>query len=180
MHTTPPIATQVDGLAGTMSDARSTATELGPGARVRSPLRADAGSGNRPGPDGAFVALLNAYRPHAGLVRLRSLVAGGCIHSEGHECDVEDLVDAGRLFGFQWHDALWLPVFQFRMPGPTVATEPQRVVGELGRGFDGWALAGWFVQPNAGLAGRRPIECLDSRLPDVLAAAHADGLVAAR
>lgn len=68
-------------------------------------------------------------------------------------------------------------MFQLTLPGPTVAAGPQRVVAELGRNFDGWALAGWFVQPNAWLANQSPIECLGSRLPDVLEAARADRFV---
>ena len=68
-------------------------------------------------------------------------------------------------------------MFQFAMPGPTVVTEPQRVVAELGRSFDGWALASWFVEPNAWLARHSPIDCLRSHLPDVLAAARADRYV---
>ncbi len=68
-------------------------------------------------------------------------------------------------------------MFQFALPGPTVAAGPQSVVAELGRNFDGWALAGWFVQPHAGLANQSPIACLGSRLPDVLEAARADRLV---
>jgi hypothetical protein len=127
--------------------------------------------------DCAFTALLNAYRPHAGLMRLHRLSASARIRSEGQHGDVEELVDAGELFGFQWHDALWIPMFQFDTPGPTVAAGPQRVVAELGRSFDGWALACWFIQPNSWLASHSPIECLGSRLPHVLEAARADRFV---
>ena len=40
----------------------------------------------------------------------------------------------------------WFPIFQFDMPGPTVATGPLKVVAELRHSLDGWALANWFVQ----------------------------------
>jgi hypothetical protein len=121
--------------------------------------------------------LQNAYRAHGGVSRLRSLSLGRFARSEGNAGDVEGLVAAGELFGFHWYDALWIPRFQFAMPGPTVAVGPQRVVAELGRGFDGWALARWFVQPNAWLASHRPIECLRWHLADVLEAARADRFV---
>jgi hypothetical protein len=167
--------------AGTMSHAQSTpcTTARGFDADRWLPALAQAGSasGNPSAQDRAFIALLNAYRPHAGLMRLHSLAAIGRIRSEGQDCEVEDLVDTGQLFGFQWHDALWLPMFQFDMAGPTVAAGPQRIVAELGRSFDGWALASWFVQPNSWLTSHSPIECLNSRLPDVLAAARADRFV---
>ena len=139
--------------------------------------QAEPASGNPSAQDYAFIALQNAYRPHAGLVRLHRLPPDGRIRSDRVECGVEDLVDAGALFGFQWHNALWIPMFQVDMPGPTVATGPQRVVAELGRGFDGWALASWFVQPNTWLANHSPIAWMGSRLPEVLEAARADRFV---
>lgn len=140
-------------------------------------LAADALSGNPWPQDGAFIALHNAYRPHAGLMRLRCLAAGWRQGAERPACVVADQVEAGELFGFPWHDALWIPMFQFGKPSPALATAPQRVAAELGRGFDGWARASWFVQANSWLAGCSPIECLGSRLPDVLEAARADRFV---
>jgi hypothetical protein len=128
--------------------------------------------------DGAFIAMLDAYRPYGGLSRLHGLTAGGRIRSEGRESVVGDLVAEGGLFGFHWHDDVWIPMFQFNMPGPTVASGPQRVVAELGCGFDGWALANWFVQPHEWLACDSPIECLGSRLDAVLEAARADHFAA--
>jgi hypothetical protein len=134
--------------------------------------------GNHSTQDLVFIDLLVAYRPHGGISRLLSLAGSGRIQSEGQGSDIEDVVDAGKLFGFRWHHDFWLPMFQFDMPRMTVATGPQRAVAELGRSFDGWALASWFVQPNNCLAGRSPIECLSSNLPDVLEAAREDRFVA--
>jgi hypothetical protein len=131
-------------------------------------------NGNPSAQDCAFIALQNAYRPYAGLIRLHALAAPGHVRSVAQARDVQELVDAGELFAFPWHDALWIPMFQLRLPGPAVAAAPQRVVAELGRGFDGWAVASWFVQPNTWLASHSPIECLGTRLPDVLDAARAD------
>ena len=168
-------------LASDMSRAHSFPCATAPGFGAAGPLpvtaRAASASGNPSVQDCAFIALLNAYRPHAGLSRLHGLAAGGRFRSEVPDNDIEDLVDTGGLFGFRWNDALWIPMFQFEMPGPKVAAGPQRVVAELGRAFDGWALASWFVQPNTWLASHRPIECLGSGLPDVLQAARADRFV---
>lgn len=52
-----------------------------------------------------------------------------------------DHVGIDMPFGFQWHDPLQLPMFQFDMPEPTVATGPLSVVAELGHGLDGWTFA---------------------------------------
>lgn len=38
----------------------------------------------------------------------------------------------------------------------------------------GWRLAFWFDSPNSYLNGRRPKDCLDSPLDDLLRAAHAE------
>ncbi len=125
--------------------------------------------------DRAFIALQNAYRPHGGLSRLRGLACG-------RVADAGGLVDTGAVFGFRWHDDLWIPLFQFdtsAVPVGSVAAGPRRVVAELGRGFDGWALAQWFVHPCDSLAGQMPIECLPLRLPEVLEAARADRVAAA-
>lgn len=159
-----------------MSRPQVTPSSTAPGAAAGQwgPARAGPGAGNPSEQDYAFIALQNAYRPHAGLMRLHNLAACGPVRSQGQECDVEDLVDAGQLFGFTWNDALWIPLFQLDMPGPTVAIGPQAARAALGLQHDGWALASWFVRPHPRLANRSPIECLGTHLPDVLDAAHAD------
>lgn len=134
--------------------------------------------GNPSEQDRAFIALHNAYRPHGGLMRVHRPAADTTAASAGQTRVVSDLVDAGELFALWWYDALWIPMFQLHMPAVVVAAKPQRVVAELGSGFDGWALAGWFVRPNSWLADNSPIECLGSRLPAVLDAARADRFVA--
>ncbi len=91
---------------------------------------------------------------------------------------VDDALHAGDVFGFQWVDTVWIPAFQFDARKLTVEQGPQQVVAELGRSFDGWALASWFVRPNSSLAGCVPIECVGDKLLDVLEAARVDRFVA--
>ena len=151
-------------------------TQIAPPSRVgRAASPADSPSPQ----DRAFIALQHAYRPHGGLSRLSGLVATQRCSSEARDNDATDLTQAGRLFSFRWHADLWVPMFQFDFSGTKAAAGPRSAVAELGPGFDGWALAHWFVQPNGWLAGRRPIECLDTHLPDVLEAARADRCVTA-
>jgi hypothetical protein len=133
--------------------------------------KAESALSNPSAQDCAFVAMLDAYRPYGGLSRLDRLTAGGHVESEGRENVVGKLVDEGALFGFHWHDDVWIPLFQFDMPGPKVALGPQRIAAQLGPGIDGWVIASWFVRPNAWLENYSPIECLSSRLPEVLEAA---------
>ena len=154
--------------------ASDSAPASGPGGRGPGPRRAAESTGGPSAQDRAFIALLGAYRSHGGLSRLCGPAPGARVRTEGWTVDVEARLVTGALFGFHWHDDFWIPLFQFDGPGPTLARGPQRVAAELGRGFDGWALASWFVQPNAWLADNTPIAWLPSRLPDVLAAARAD------
>ncbi len=93
---------------------------------------------------------------------------------ERRDGDVEYLVRGGAVFGFPWFDAVWVPLFQFALPGHAIAEGPRRVAAEFGPAFDGWSLASWFVSPNSGLANHSPIDCLGTRLPDVMQAARAD------
>ena len=127
--------------------------------------------------DRAFIALQDAYRPHGGLLRSRRWPSGIRMREQGLDGDVERLLEAGQVFGFPWHDSLWLPLFQLDLSGPAVLAGPEAVVAEWGGRVDAWALACWFVLPHAGLGGRKPIECLDARLPEVLQAARLDRFV---
>jgi hypothetical protein len=92
----------------------------------------------------------------------------------GQDSLVEDLVFCGEVFAFPWQDAMWIPMFQFDMSGLAVESGPQSVASTLGLGFNGWAIASWFVEPCSWLGDHRPIECLGSRLSEVLYAARAN------
>jgi hypothetical protein len=143
-------------------------------------VRSGPTTGNCLDQDRTFIALLDAYRPHGGFSRVNDLPFRGLARFDGRDTPVDDLVYGGKLFGLSWHGSLWIPMFQFELLGLIVAAGPQRVVANLGAGFDGWELASWFVEPHSWLSentpdGRSisPIQCLCSRLPDVLNAARA-------
>jgi hypothetical protein len=120
------------------------------------------------------MSLLDAYRPHGGLSRIDVLPAGGRFCCDGQNRLVKDLLHDGDIFGFPWHDSFWIPLFQFDMPSLSIETKPKLVTSSLGYGLDGWTLASWFVEPNALLECHSPIQCLGSRLSDVLYAARAN------
>lgn len=176
---TGPAPKEITSLARRMTPTTLTrgakAPAVGAGSWFPVLTKSGAESGSPSAQDRAFIAMLDAYRPYGGLSRLHDLTAGGRVESDGRESVVGKLVDEGALFGFHWHGDVWIPMFQFDMPGPKVALGPQRVVAELGRGFDGWGIASWFVQPNASLESHSPIECLSSGLHGVLEAARAVG-----
>jgi hypothetical protein len=139
---------------------------------AHSVLQGASASGNTSEQVFAFVDLLDAYQPYGGLSRTNGLPAGGRVRCFGRDRLVDDLVAQGELIAFTWHDTVWMPMFQFDMLGIAVEPKPQVVIATLGLGCNGWALANWFVQPNRWLESHRPIQCLASRLSDVLYAAR--------
>lgn len=128
----------------------------------------------------AFIDLLDAYQPYGGLSRTHVFAAGTRVRCDGHDRLVEDLISSGELIAFTWHDTVWIPMFQFDMLGLEVEPKAHVVVATLGLGCDGWGVANWFVQPNPWLEQHIPIECLGSRMSDVLYAARAHHSVTLR
>jgi hypothetical protein len=128
--------------------------------------------------DRLFIALMAAYRPHRGISRLHWLSGGGRVRVDGLDTDIGALVSERRMLAFPWDDEVWVPMFQFDVSGPVVSEGPRRVVAEWSGALDGWALADWFVRPNSWLGQHKPIELIDSGLPDVLEAVRADRFVA--
>lgn len=131
-----------------------------------------------PAQDQAFVRLLDAYRPHGGISRMQNLPSGLHTRSGGHVSDIEELVSNRKLCGFRWQRDLWIPLFQFDLNAHAIAPAPQQVISEMDRGFDGWEMANWFVQPSAWLDDHSPIDWLGSHRLRVLEAARADRFVA--
>ena len=134
----------------------------------------DGGEAGESAGDADFVALQEAYRPYGGLVRAEALAACMTSAGAGGYVALARALVAGKLFSFEWHHAIWLPLFQLD-PGTLAPCEArQRVLDELRDVLDGWALARWHVQPHAALGGRRPLDLPAQALPEVLAAARAD------
>lgn len=129
--------------------------------------------------DRDFIGLLGAYSEHGGLARGAFLAHGWAARGGGDSRSLESLIVSSQVFSFGWHDAFWVPLFQFEPCRRTVRTATRAVLAELGTVLDGWALAFWFVSPHTWLGGERPIDLLDDRLDDVLAAARADRYAAA-
>ena len=89
-------------------------------------------------------------------------------HQSGNCASLARLIVSGAVFGFEWHQTFWIPMFQFELRDLSVMPGPQQVLAELATEFDGWTLAVWFSQPNTGLNGSRPVDLLDSDLPPSL------------
>lgn len=126
----------------------------------------------------AFASLRAAYSASGGFARGDDMGRWPADTGPGTYVSMATLLEDEEVFGFEWNASWWIPRFQFE---PTLALKPapQQVRAELGAQFDGWTVAAWFVEPNAWLARRRPIDLLESDLDEVLDAARADRFVAA-
>lgn len=131
-------------------------------------------SAQPPCADHRFVELLNAYRGSGGLARADRL-ADLIQRRGGTPAALQARRDAladGVVFEWQAHD--WLPLFQFNRSSLVRKPELEPLFATLAQARSRLEVANWFVQPNAGLAGRVPVARLESDLPAVLRAAHAD------
>ena len=127
-----------------------------------------------PPSNAGFNAMLAAYRPSGGTDRAEDLAKLLEERDRGNYVSLARLIASGRVFTFDWHGTCWIPMFQFDKHELTVKPAAREVLAELGRVYDGWSLACWFVQGNAWLQGQRPIDLLETDLPLVLNAARAD------
>ena len=133
------------------------------------------GSGADPDlPSGrGFVALLEAFRATGGTVP--GEVVGRLLeeHRVGQLVSLAKLLYTGEVFGFEWRESLWIPMFQFDADDLSVKVAAQRVRAELPPLASGWVVASWFAAPNEGLDGGRPVDMIETDLEAVLGAARA-------
>ena len=125
-----------------------------------------------------FFAVQEALRGKGGLARADDLarLLEDCRHVDF--IGLAKLMVSGAIFSVEWGGTQWIPMFQFNLADLTVKPAARSVLTELNTTFDGWALAEWFTQPNDWLAGRLPVDMIDSDLPVVLDAARADRFIA--
>jgi hypothetical protein len=124
----------------------------------------------------SFVALLSAFRATGGIERGADLA---WLLDEYHDTGLGSLasrVTSGEVFGFDWRDTFWVPMFQFDLNDMAVRRGVQQVRLALDREADGWALATWFARGNDCLRGRLPVDVLDTHPSAVMAAACLDRL----
>lgn len=124
-----------------------------------------------------FVMMLEAFRASGGTTRAEDLASFLQARHQGDRARLLARIANGELIAFPWRHTHWLPMFQFDLRELGLLSGPRQVMSELAGEFDGWQLAAWFAEPNAWLAGRSPVQAIDSDLPAVLEAARADRFV---
>ncbi len=128
--------------------------------------------------DEGFISMLDKYRPTGGIAKAAELTQRQLNGKYADMNALAKLILVGDIFSFEWQGNFWIPLFQFNPKELTSRQCVRQVLGELTHVFDGWTLAVWFIQTNAWLKNRRPIDLLEDGLPGVLHAARADRYVA--
>lgn len=127
--------------------------------------------------DRRFIDLLSRLKPHGGLL------------SDDEFRDAHEVGGAGfslcaglwrrELLALDWRHRLWLPLFQFRGPGGSLSAPVAAVVNEWYPLLQGFDLLDWFLEPNAWLRDRCPIDLIDAEPVELVHAARADRFVIA-
>lgn len=131
-----------------------------------------------PPSDAQFRGLRAAYGHLGGLARGDDLARLLEDRQQGDCVSLAKVLVGREVFGFKWHEELWIPMFQFELRDLSIKTAHRAVLAELTPVFDNWSLADWFARPNSWLCDQSPVHVLGSNLPAVLAAARADRFIA--
>ncbi|MDP3824801.1 MAG: hypothetical protein Q8R33_25295 [Burkholderiales bacterium] len=131
-----------------------------------------------PPSDAQFRGLRAAYGHSGGLARGDDLARLLEDRQQGDFVSLAKVLVGRKVFGFKWHEQLWIPMFQFELRDLSIKTLHRPVLAELTPVFDNWSLADWFARPNSWLCNQSPVQVLGSNLPAVLAAARADRFIA--
>lgn len=120
-----------------------------------------------------FIALLEAFRATGGTAP--GEVLGRLLedHCAGSAVSLAKLVHTGQVFGLEWRNSLWIPMFQFDPDDLSLRASAQQVRALLPQLWSGWCLAAWFARANRLLGGASPVDRLDADLSAVIDAAMA-------
>ncbi len=122
--------------------------------------------------DDRFLQLLAGLRPHGGMLPIEDVRSIGFVSHAGLSLG-ESLIRRD-LFALTWRHRMWLPMFQFRMPGWKPSAGVAEIAGLLHPVLQGFELAEWFITPSPWLNDRCPVELVDTDTAQVRHAAQAD------
>ena len=125
-----------------------------------------------------FNALLTAFQATGGAARGDELAGLMADRQLGTLASLARSIVSGDVLSFEWRHSFWVPMFQFEPDDLSLKKGSRKVLAELVKVFEPWAIAAWFAQPNSWLKCQRPVDLLDSNLSAVFAAARADRFVA--
>jgi len=119
-----------------------------------------------------FTALRVAFRQSGGIAQGDDLARLWEDHRLGDTASLGRLIAHHDVFGFDYRESFWVPMFQFDLRDLSLTYGAAPVIAMLADVFDGWMLASWFVLPNPFLDDQRPVDSLDATPARVLSAAH--------
>ena len=124
------------------------------------------------GVDEGFVGMLGAYRNTGGLAKAQEVAN---MFKACGRCDITTLARSivpGKLVFFEWHEHIWLPLFQFNRVDMSCLAGLDAVLSELHGVHSHWQLARWFSQPNEWLSQSCPADMLGQHREAVFTAAR--------
>ncbi len=125
-----------------------------------------------------FIGMLNAYRPSGGLARAQEVAAKCQPGMRMSKNILANWMFRRKVICFEWQSKIWMPLFQFNLRDMTLQPSLGDALSELVGVLDSWAVANWFSQPNAWLAGAIPADAWATSAPEVIQAARAERYVA--
>ncbi|CAN7772371.1 hypothetical protein LJR290_007591 [Variovorax sp. LjRoot290] len=109
------------------------------------------------GVDAQFVLMLDAYRPHGGLARLRELETSLLLRVDEPPEMLHAWVRNEQVFAFEWAGEAWMPLFQLASATMLPREDVRAIASELRATHDPFAIAAWFTRPHACLGGASPL-----------------------
>jgi uncharacterized protein (DUF2384 family) len=122
--------------------------------------------------DERFLRLLSDLRPYGGMLPIEEVRSIGYVRHAGFSLGESQI--RRELIAATWRHRMWLPIFQFRMPGWQRDHRVAEIANLLHPVLQGVELIEWFASPTPWLSGRTPLDLLDGDLAQVHYAAQAD------
>lgn len=127
--------------------------------------------------DNRFLKLMSDLRPYGGMLPVEDVRSIGYVRHA--DISIGEALIRRDLFALTWRHRMWLPMFQFRMPGWEVSSSAAEIAGLFYPLLQGFELAEWFVTASPWLGERFPVDLLESHPTQVRHAAQADRVLLA-
>jgi hypothetical protein len=143
-------------------------------ARLRSPRESVQGSLA----EREYLSMVRGYSSSGGIAGCDEMVGLLRLRFDQPISVLARWIVARSVVCFEWRTITMLPIFQFDIADMTIRPQLRDVLREWRDTFDDREVALWFVQPNAWLDGRTPVDVLRSDPALVLDTARADRYIA--
>lgn len=122
--------------------------------------------------DRRFLKLISDLRLHGGMLPIEEVRSIRYVSNP--EMLLREELVRREFFALKWRLRLWVPIFQFHLPGWEISRNAAKVAGLLHPFLQGFELAEWFTTANPWLEDNSPVKLLETQTENVLKAAMAD------